>query len=154
LTDGGLAYNPLDFDGLSGRISVAASVDPAQGGAIWRLRDGTGAVAPGPVGESGQINRWRDALAAPRMTTPGGPTLSATGQAANAASAIASLRVNSDELLSFAAARRDTLYAAETAGGVDTDQELQMLLRIEQAYAANAKVIQTIGSMMQTLMEI
>jgi flagellar hook-associated protein 1 FlgK len=32
--------------------------------------------------------------------------------------------------------------------------ELQTLLQIEQAYAANAKVIQTVDFMMQRLMEL
>ena len=63
-------------------------------------------------------------------------------------------RVLGDEDLSFAAARWDALRQAELADGVDTDQEMQKLLLIEQAYAANAKVIQTIGTLIQRLMEI
>ncbi|MBP6736765.1 MAG: hypothetical protein KA139_04975, partial [Rhodobacteraceae bacterium] len=42
----------------------------------------------------------------------------------------------------------------EQAGGVDTDFELQSLLMVEQAYAANAKVIQIIGQMLDKLMEM
>jgi len=38
--------------------------------------------------------------------------------------------------------------------GVDTDVELQNLLVIEQAYAANAKVIQAVNSMMNKILEI
>ena len=38
--------------------------------------------------------------------------------------------------------------------GVDTDRELQDLLIIEQAYAANARVLETIDKMIQRLMEI
>jgi len=55
---------------------------------------------------------------------------------------------------SFDVARQTTLRTAELSAGVDTDQELQDLLRIEQAYAANARVMQTIDSMMRRLMEI
>jgi flagellar hook-associated protein 1 FlgK len=51
-------------------------------------------------------------------------------------------------------ARQDALKTAELATGVDSDQELQNLLRIEQAYAANARVLQTIDAMMQRLMEL
>jgi len=56
--------------------------------------------------------------------------------------------------MSFASARYGVLREAELADGVDSDHEMQMLLRIEQAYAANARVMQTVQSMIQTLMEI
>ena len=36
--------------------------------------------------------------------------------------------------------------------GVDTDRELQRLMLIEQAYAANARVLQTVDDMMNALM--
>jgi len=35
--------------------------------------------------------------------------------------------------------------------GVDTDQEMQTLLIVEQAYAANARVLQTADELIQTL---
>ena len=48
-----------------------------------------------------------------------------------------------------------SLYEAEKLEtGVDTDRELQNLLIIEQAYAANARVLETIDQMIQRLMEI
>jgi flagellar hook-associated protein 1 FlgK len=37
---------------------------------------------------------------------------------------------------------------------VDTDHEMQKLMLIEQAYAANAKVLMTVGAMLDTLMEL
>jgi len=51
-------------------------------------------------------------------------------------------------------ARWDTLNASVLADGVDTDYEMQMLLQIEQSYAANAKLIQAADRMLQSLMEI
>ena len=47
-TDAGVAFDPLNEIGLSQRIAVNAAVDPDQGGALWRLRDGLGATAQGP----------------------------------------------------------------------------------------------------------
>ena len=41
-------------------------------------------------------------------------------------------------------ARAEVLTSRMFAEGVDTDEEMQMLLRIEQAYAANARVIETV----------
>lgn len=154
LTDAGAAFDPLDEVGLAGRISVNAAVDPAQGGASWRIRDGVNAAAPGPAGDGTQINRWSDALSAPRSLGPGTTPRSASGHASGLISSIGSQRLGVEEQVSFVTARWDSLHSAELANGVDSDHELQMLMRIEQAYAANAKVMQTVQSMIQTLMEI
>ena len=52
-------------------------------------------------------------------------------------------------------ARRDVLANSELAvSGVDTDSELQDLLLIEQAYAANARVIQTVSEMIDRLLQL
>ena len=55
---------------------------------------------------------------------------------------------------SFAAARHSSLKTLELQNGVDTDQEMQSLLLIEQAYAANARVIQAVDEMLQSLTRI
>ena len=154
LTDAGAAFDPLDEIGLAGRIRVNAAVDPAQGGASWRIRDGVNATAQGAAGDATQINRWLDALSATQSLASGGAARSASGHVAGLASTLGSQRLNAEDRLSFVTARWDSLRAAELAGGVDSDHELQMLMRIEQAYAANAKVMQTVQSMIQTLMEI
>ena len=154
LTDAGGAHDPLDIVGLSRRISVNAAVDPAQGGALWRIRDGVSSLAPGPIGDATQIERWTQSLVDPRTIGGTIPSLSAAGQIARVAADFGTQRIRLEEATSFAAARRDTLYQAELANGVDTDQELQSLLRIEQAYAANARLMETINAMIQTLMEI
>ncbi len=154
LTDAGTAFDPLDTVGLSGRIAVNAAIDPSRGGALFRLRDGINAVAPGPVGNATQLHNWHDALTDRRSLTPGGLQTGAAGHVAALTSAIGAGRVDADAEMSFASARYGVLREAELADGVDSDHEMQMLLRIEQAYAANAKVVQTVQSMIQTLMEI
>ncbi len=154
LTDAGAPLDPADTVGLAGRISVNAAVDPAQGGALWRLRDGLGAAVEGPVGSALQIGAWLDALDASRPGADGGPDASAAGLAGRVTAGFGQSRVAAEQALSFGTARRDVLHQAELANGVDSDHEMQMLLRIEQAYAANARLIQTVQSMIQTLMEI
>ena len=154
LTDAGVAHNPADIVELSRRIIVNGAVDPAQGGLLSRIRDGVAATTPGPLGESRQINRWVDSLSAAQTIGGSIPALSAAGQIGRVADDFGNARVRAEQAQSFAATRRDTLYSAELAQGVDTDQEMQSLLRIEQAYAANARLMQTINAMIQSLMEI
>jgi flagellar hook-associated protein 1 FlgK len=63
-------------------------------------------------------------------------------------------RINMEDRLAFESARWETLREKELTYGVDSDQEMQTLMQIEQAYSANARVIQTLDSMIRTLMEI
>lgn len=154
LTDNGAAFDVVNTIGLAGRIQINVAVDPAQGGALSKIRDGVGALAAGPVGNSQQITAWSDALAEMRNSSLGGQTASASGHAANLMSHIGNARLAAESELSFATGRWDTLRQAELSNGVDSDHELQMLMQIEQAYAANAKLVQTVESMIQTLMEL
>jgi flagellar hook-associated protein 1 len=69
-------------------------------------------------------------------------------------SGTATARLDADGEAAYARTRLDTFVSMEAENGVDTDQEMQALLQIEQAYAANAKVIRAVEAMMQSLMEI
>lgn len=152
LTDAGAPHDPDDITGLAQRIEVNAAIDPTRGGALWRLRDGLGAAAPGPVGRSEQIDAWATALA--RQTALPDGSGSAAGHADRLLAGAGADRLGAEEKLSFTQARWSALREAELATGVDSDHEMQMLLRIEQAYAANARVITALDDMMRTLMEI
>ena len=156
-TDSGGAFLPGNETGLAGRLSVNAAVDPQQGGALWRLRDGLGAVSPGAVGNSAQLTRLAGALTSQRSPVSGGfmpGNRSFATLTADLTSAAATARLNAETEHSYASARADALHSAELRGGVDTDQEMQNLLMIEQAYSANAKVIQTVDDMIKTLLSI
>jgi flagellar hook-associated protein 1 FlgK len=154
LTDGGAAFDPLNTAGLSSRISVNAAMDPSLGGNLFRLRDGVNAAGPGPVGRATQIDAWIDALETPRTTGAGTLARSASGLASAFVSDIGALRVANDQDMSYTAARFETIRQSELGQGVDSDAETQLLLLIEQSYAANARVIQTVDSLFRTLMEI
>lgn len=156
-TDAGQAFDPLAETGLAQRLAVNAAADPAQGGALWRLRDGLGAGSPGLGGETGLLLAMQAALADPRPTASGGfmaADRSFAALASDLASGVAADRVSAEAEQSFAAARASALAQEEAAQGVDTDQELQALLMMEEAYAANARVIQTIGGMIDRLLEM
>jgi flagellar hook-associated protein 1 len=154
LTDAGLAFDPMNAIGLAGRIAVNAAVDPARGGELFRLRDGAGATTPGPVGDSTRIDAWLAALATPRSLATGGSPGSAAVLAAGFISGIGATRLSAEEVLAFSSARWTGLRQSELAMGVDTDAEMQNLLLIEQSYAANARVIQTLDNLMRVLMEL
>lgn len=153
-TDRGLALVPANEAGLAGRLQLNAAVDPAQGGALFRLRDGLGAATAGPPGNGSLLVGLGQALSASRPLASSGFTAgsrSLAGLMADVLSDTATQRLGADSQASFTAARLSALSDLEKQDGVDTDQEMQMLLVIEKNYAANAKVIQTVSDMINTL---
>ncbi|MGZ9812532.1 flagellar hook-associated protein FlgK [Pseudoroseicyclus sp. H15] len=154
-TDDGAELGANPINGLAGRLSVNSLVDPQDGGALWRLRSGIGAGAPVNAGESSQLTLHADAMAQKRaLPVTGGALASAATHAGGWVADVSLGRVNAEETMGFAQARFDTMKRAELAEGVDTDFEMQQLLIVEQAYAANARVVQTIDQLMRKLMEI
>ena len=154
-TDAGGAFAPGDEVGLSARIALNLAVDPQAGGAVFRLRDGLGAATPGATGNAALLTALTDALTATRPTasaTFSAANRSLPGLAADLLSALSSERLDAETEEAFTTARFTALDEMEKAGGVDTDQELQSLLVIEKAYAANAKVLKTVDDMLKTLL--
>ncbi len=156
-TDGGAAFDAALELGLAGRIALNSVVDPDQGGESWRLRAGLGAAGPGEPGEARQLQAFTDALSERR--TPGSPVFGTgeqtmVGLGSALLSRAAQNSAESDRTLSFAAASMTELTRIELAQGVDTDAELQALLIIEQAYAANARMIQVADEMMQAILRM
>lgn len=153
-TDGGTAFLPANEVGLAQRLTLNAAVDPKQGGALWRLRDGIGATAPGPSGNSALLGALQTALSTARTPASGFASGPRSFAALNAdmLSGVATARLSADAESSFATARASALKQQELTNGVDTDAEMQKLLLIEQAYSANARVIQTVDDMIQTLL--
>ncbi len=157
-TDNGAAFTPANELGLAQRVEINAAVDPAQGGDSWRLRDGINAVAQGPAGDDTQLRRMAYAMAAER--TPSAATglinlVSATEMAEGVTALVAAQAARAEDTTAYNAGQFDLLRESELAiTGVDTDYEMQQLIMIEQAYAANARVISTADQLMQTLLEI
>ena len=121
------------------------------------MRDGLGAATQGAAGDATLLNGLQAALVTPRAPASGGFTAgnrSFSALSADLLSSVVSARLTAENEASYAAAQTDTLRGMELAEGVDTDQELQQLLLIEQSYAANARVVQTIDDMIQTLLSL
>ncbi|SPH23423.1 Flagellar hook-associated protein 1 [Defluviimonas aquaemixtae] len=153
-TDAGAALDPTLEVGLAGRMRLNALTDPAQGGALWRLRAGLGAAGPGDVGDAALLTALSHALSASRVPSSGafiGAGRSASGLAADVLSGVASARQQAESRQSFSVARQGALTELHLGDGVDTDAEMQALLLVEQAYSANARVIQAIDDLIQQL---
>ena len=156
-TDGGTAFLPINEAGLAGRLSMNAAADPRQGGALFRLRDGLGAVTSGPPGNGTLLGALQGALTA---SNPLSSTAFIAGNRSFAAltrdllSDTSTLRLSAQSEQSFAAGRLTALSDIEAQNGIDTDQEMQQLLVIEKNYSANARVIQTVSDMIDTLLRL
>jgi len=123
------------------------AVNPALDGANWRLRDGLGTTV-----ESSAINADGLQRLANAFSGSGAPGFQA--RIATALTALSQARQNAEDRQTNATQRADSLAVQTRSQGVDQDAELQRLLVIEQAYAANARVIETADAMLRRLLEI
>ena len=156
-SDFGAGFDPLQEGGLAGRLRVNPLIDPAAGGSLSRLRDGLGAGLPGDVGSATQLQALVQAFTAQRSPASGGfmgAARSASGLSIEILSLVAQEKQLANDDQAFSMARMDTLRTLELQNGVDSDYELQHLILIEQAYSANARMIQTVDDMIQTLLGI
>jgi flagellar hook-associated protein 1 FlgK len=156
-TDAGAAFDPLNEIGLAGRLALNAAADPAQGGALFRLRDGLGAASEGPPGDGTLLNALHSALSEARPLSSTGfvaGTRSFAALTGDLLSDVSSGRLSAESEQSFVSAKLVALTDLEAQNGIDTDQEMQQLLVIEKNYAANAKVIQAVADMIDTLIRL
>ncbi len=153
-TDSGGFFDTLNTEGISQRLTLNSALDPSVGGAFFRLRDGIGATAPGDVGNATQLQALHAALNVERSATGGGLSGRNQGFAAlsgELVSQVASARQHSDTLTIFASVQAATYREIELQNGVDTDQQMQELLVVEAAFAANAKVVQVADELLDIL---
>jgi flagellar hook-associated protein 1 len=145
--------------GLAGSIRVHQDYDSHAGGDPQALRDGaTLNLNPsGAASYSDQILVYLDALEAPRDFDP----------VAGLAEETSVMNFSTDTIGWLEAGRQAASRAAENKGatlmrteaalsnatGVNIDQEMTMLLDLEHSYAASARMLQTVNSMLAALME-
>ncbi len=156
-TDEGNAFAPADELGLALRLAVHSAVDPAQGGGTWRMRDGIGATVPGNTGDGSLLQSLAAALnqgQTPASGSFGGGSYALIELVSTLTADIGADRGNAEQMLSFATTRLNELTQQQLAEGVDSDDEIQRLMIIEQTYAANARVIEAVDEMMQTIMRL
>ncbi|MBR1131084.1 flagellar hook-associated protein FlgK [Bradyrhizobium iriomotense] len=149
--------------GLAGLISVAASVDPAQGGNVNLLRDGaiSGNVAyryntAGNGGYSARLQQLIGGMDASQpfdATTQGKPSGSLIDFASSSTSWIENQRKTADSNVTY----QKTLLERSTAAlsnvsGVNMDDEMSLMLQVERTYSASSKIISTVDEMLQSLL--
>lgn len=143
--------------GVAGRLQLNALVDPDRGGAVWRLRDGLGAAAPGSPGDNTILAGLSNAFETVRSVNV--PGLQGGFTATDLVSQLGSLagqkRIQNESVMSSISLQFGAVQQAEAdATSVDIEQEMQNLLIIEQAFAANARIIEAASQMVRELMEI
>jgi len=156
-TDEGGAFDPANELGLASRLAVHTAVDPSKGGEAWRIRDGIGAASPGYTGDGSLLQSLAASLnkgQPPASGSFGGGSYALIELVATITADVGAERGNADQVLSFATTRLNELTQRQLADGVDSDDEIQRLMIIEQTYAANARVIEAVDEMMQTIMRL
>jgi flagellar hook-associated protein 1 FlgK len=156
-TDQGAAFLPANEVGLSARIALNPLADPAQGGALFRLRDGLGAATPGPPGNGALLSALHQGLGAGRPLASAAFTAGTRSFAVLASdlmSHASTRRLAAETDQSFTAGRMTALKEIEAKNGIDTDREMQDLLVVEKNYGANARVIQTLDEMIDILIRL
>jgi len=149
-TDAGQTVQNSNLVGLAGRISLNAALDPAKGGDLWKWRTGLAATDPGMVDDSSRITGLRAAL----EQTSGALQGSFAERIAKTMSSVAAERLDQDLVAGTNLARLQSLQHLEAAQGVDSDEQIQLLMVIEKTYAANSRVIQAVDDMLDALMRI
>lgn len=143
--------------GIASRLEINALVDPLQGGASWRLRDGLGAAVPGNPGDNSLLTALTGQLDLVNTITQPGlqGTYSARELIAQLGSIAGQGRIQYESVRSSVTFQHEAIKQAEAnETAVDIEAEMQDLLIIEQAYAANARVIQAASQMLNQLIEL
>jgi flagellar hook-associated protein 1 FlgK len=156
-TDMQAVFDPADEIGIAGRIALNTAVDEAAEGAVWRLRDGLGADTPANAGDATLLQVLSDSLSRPAPPASAALDAGSASLAAHIGAVTSSMgqsRLSAEQDLGFANSLQAGLKESELAQGVDTDEQLQRLLLVEQAYAANARMIQTMEDLLDTLIRI
>ncbi|SDX69066.1 flagellar hook-associated protein 1 FlgK [Ruegeria halocynthiae] len=156
-TDDGNRFDPAAQTGLASRIALNAVVDPDTGGESWKLRAGLGALTPGAPGDASQLQAFSAVLTASRPTPAirFGTGSMRAAEIAEALSSKAGANAHAaDQRSSFAANAQLEMQKIVAEHGVDSDTELQRLMQIEQAYAANARIVAVVDELMDTLLRL
>lgn len=148
--------------GIAMTISVNGLFDPDVGGDPELLRDGgaNGAAyvanAAGTAGYADNLISYLEAMSAPIATDISAGiagTYSIAGYADSSLGWLESLRSRAADAADSKAALHERLNnALLSQTGVNIDEEMAILIDLEQAYQASARIVQAVDEMMQSLL--
>jgi flagellar hook-associated protein 1 FlgK len=150
--------------GLAGSIRINAAMDPDAGGDITRLRDGGAngtayVVKPPGVGSSyaDLLIAYGDRLEQSMSFDPGTGIAGDSTLAVFASNLIGWIagqrqRASSEADAKEALAQRSA-EALSNDTGVNVDTEMSLMLDLEHTYQASARLLSTVGSMLDSLLE-
>ncbi len=149
------AETAANIVGLAGSIQVNPLVDPTAGGDTSLIRDGV--LGPAQAeGYSDQVFAFLDGLFTNRNFNPSAGLSDFTTLqdfAAEFSSGVLTDRVGFENQADRSRVLFDTLEIRRlNESGVNIDEESERLLELEQAYSANAQVINTIARMFEELL--
>ncbi|MEX0308295.1 MAG: flagellar hook-associated protein FlgK [Ruegeria sp.] len=154
-TDDGNRFDPATQIGVASRIALNVVVDPDAGGESWKLRAGLGALTPGAPGDASQLQAFSTVLTDPRPAPGFGTGSMRAAEITEALLSKAGANAHAaDQRSSFAANAQLEMNNIVAEQGVDSDTELQRLMQIEQAYAANARIVAVVDELMDTLLRL
>jgi flagellar hook-associated protein 1 FlgK len=160
-TDNGAAVDPTDptqIPGMANNIALNTSIDPAQGGQAWRMRDGAQAATQGAAGDNTTVLSLIQAMNTAqgydtKTGLPGSMTLTAaTAQAVGFQQSTLSTWTTNNTTRTAQAQAAQT--ALSNATGVNIDDELQRLMTVQATYAATTQVIQAAAKMLDQLTQL
>jgi flagellar hook-associated protein 1 FlgK len=140
---GSTSFVAADTAGYSATIAVNAAVV----GTPALTRDTTGASSSGDTTIIGQVLSFFDQTPAPGLNSSIG--VAATSLVADYSTQRAALQTQVDQETGVKQSI-DKRLADET--GVNVDQEFAQMVQLQQSYAANAKVLETVKQMFDTLL--
>lgn len=148
-----------DEPGFAGRVSLNALLDPSQGGNPLLLRDGIPSENDDDDASFNDVLlRYIDEMNAPRTFETASGDVATVSLMNYSADAIGWLEGNRREAASGSDTKAALLMRSEAAlsnaTNVNIDEEMALLLELETSYAASARILQTIDSMLATLLEV
>ena len=108
---------------------------------------GNSSVIDGLTQAMGAISQYRS-------TSASGSAGSLGTLVAGVLSEISASRLTAETQKTHDVTLQSSLQSALFADAVDSDREMEMLLQLEKAYAANAKVIQAVNEMLDNILRI
>jgi flagellar hook-associated protein 1 FlgK len=150
--------NTASVSGLAATIAVNPLVDPSQGGASWRLRDGAQAVTQGSASDNTTIIGFVNALQSSQSVSAVGGLPEATSlsdalsQVAGQQQSMSSSWTGLNTSRTQQATDANAAFSNQT--GVNIDEQMQRLLIVQQTYQASTEVIKTASSMFNALLGI